>query len=163
VTSRQVQPIITGGATGAGDEVFLEPLDQGRIRFGLDTWGTAADFSPPLTSDPGAHEVAIFGGAQALASHPQVRARLSSRQQEALRSSLVIWWDGSPRWITHLKAFPNSFDTLALGTNALGFSSASPVYDGPFDAHPYNPTDAASFLEANLKILGLGAPDPGRP
>ena len=154
------QPILTGGAAGAGEQVFLQALGEHRIRFGLDTWGTAADYSPPLACSPGLHEIAAFGGAQVLANHPELRDQLTPPQAAALKESLVLWWDGAPVWTVKLKGFPDSFDSVALGANRLGFSSAAATYTGTFEPHGFSATEAETFIAQSLNALKLGRVSP---
>jgi hypothetical protein len=139
----QNEPLLVTGAGGRGDVVFVNYLDDHRVRFGLDHWGSPTIFSAPIPLNYAVeHGLEIDMGslypAEGLAQlsparvsrvgkvRHQIRIRLDDREVFAARSDFYA-------------AAPREFE---VGGNRIGASSCGPLFTG---------------IIGNLKRLGFGS------
>jgi hypothetical protein len=126
-----VEPLVTTGATGAADVVFVEYLDATRVRFGLDHWGKRIDFGPPVDVDY-SKPLQLTVSAGSLfppVDHPawetrpaDLKNRLKNRVEVRLGDKVV------------LQADQNTYDSrpnqVAIGRNDINASSCRRVFSG---------------------------------
>jgi len=170
-----VYPVLGSGTSGAGNLLFLETLPDGTFRFGLDFWGHAVRYSPPLPRPPPAtHTVEVFIG-------PQVARHLGQRLPELKPADLGtsadlirVWIDGQPVWETPVVAHAESYDFVSPGTNTQGFSTATSSYPALIQPVPLadaeireailrnRPTAPTGLWQLNL-VLPAGESPGGHP
>ena len=146
------QPVLAAGVAGAGNELFMETLPGGRIRFGVDTWNMTPEYSEPIATGSELHEVRVLEGGQVLARQPRLAASLS--RADDFRTRLMVWWDGRLVWSYHLRAFADGFSLTGLGSNAQGFSSTGLIYAGAFESRPFSRAESETLVTQALATLG---------
>lgn len=116
------EPLVVAGETGRGDFVFVEYLENGRMRFGLDHWGKPSVFGPPMEIDLSApHTVAI-----SLESFPG--ARLPGAVGEPRRLRIVL--DGRVVWEREARLYTVSAEDVFVGRNPIGGTAGEPPFTG---------------------------------
>jgi hypothetical protein len=79
------EPVIVTGREKAGDIVFVRRLDLGRVVFGVEHWGEAPFFGPPMDIDDGAEHVMtvalgpLFAHSDAIVRPDCIRVTLDGR------------------------------------------------------------------------------------
>ncbi len=111
-------PLVSTGATGIGDGIFIEPLPDGRVRFGFDHWGSQPLVSAPTKLEPlQAYTVTISFG-----------TKLSAL--ETVRAQLQLQLDGATLIDASVDVFPCNASTTWLGENRPGLSTSGPRFQG---------------------------------
>ncbi|MCX6955666.1 MAG: hypothetical protein NTV51_26275 [Verrucomicrobia bacterium] len=113
-------PLVVTGQTGRGDFLFVEYLDGGRVRFGLDHWGKAPVFSAPLAVDfatPHAIEVS-------LESFPRV---LKEKREP---KKIEVKLDGREVWAQEARLFAVGVQEVFVGRNPIGGTACPPLFTG---------------------------------
>lgn len=127
--AKQSEPLLVRGVAGAGDILFVHYVDEGIVRIGLDHWGSGGPVSAPVSIDLGQpHELVV----QADFLLPPHGSALFSRQPAlaGLQGVLRVALDGEVVLAGRANAHPAPLETLTLGTNFIGGSTAGPVFTG---------------------------------
>lgn len=127
--AKQAEPLFVRGAAGAGDILFVHYVDEGMIQIGLDHWGSGGPVSATVPVDlKEPHELVVLAD---FLLPPRDSAIFS--QQPALVSLqrvLRVALDGQIVLTGEVDAHPAPLETLTLGTNFIGGSTAGPVFTG---------------------------------
>lgn len=110
------EPLVVTGETGRGDFLFVEYLDGGRVRFGLDHWGKATIASAPVSVERGKTCVMEV----ALGAFPGAR-----RPDE-----LEVKVDGRVVWTRAAKFFAVGAEDVFVGKNPIGGTGCAENFSG---------------------------------
>ncbi len=116
-------PLVSTGQTGSGDLLSIQVLDDGRVRFVHDCWG-----SPDYTSNPVAiaslaeHVIDVEMGSLYPADAPGIAAELRGR--------LAVWIDQKLVMDVERPFNPATPDSVEFGFNAIQASSAVGMFTG---------------------------------
>jgi putative flippase GtrA len=125
---RQAEPLLVRGVPGAGDILYVQYVDEGQVRFGLDHWGSGGPLSAPVPVRPGAeHEVVVLAD---LLLPPAQSGAAGPPGVDALRGVLRVALDGRVVLAGAAPAHPAELGSLTLGTNFIGGSTAGPAFTG---------------------------------
>jgi hypothetical protein len=111
------EPLVSTGAPGAGDIIYLKYEDQSQVQIGFDHWGHPSTLSPPLTlnsSDP--HTVEIDLTSFQAGSPPQPGLRV------------VV--DGKAVLSSPDRPYPSAPDEVSIGRNPIGASTCTYTFTG---------------------------------
>jgi len=125
-TGRQ-EPLVTTGATGAGDFIYVVYSDPRHIRLGFDHWGTTAGtLSPPIEIDYHVpHEVWV----SMAPLYPDL-PRSPDSELGRIRSQVRIALDGQPVVTLEAKPYPSTPGQVTFFENRIGGSTADPKFSG---------------------------------
>ena len=144
------QPLIASGIAGAGNLLFAKIKSANEIQIGLDAWGYGGPLSNPIKFRvETAHIVQIFIGPLA-ASYPWEDKASNPDFLQMRRSEIQIWIDGEIAWKTKIEHHEDSYQSLNVGSNPQGFSSAYSVFSGKIDIVPISIEKKAMFLRQVL-------------
>ncbi len=112
------EPLVSSGESGKGDLVYVKYVDARTVIFGYDHWGAGGFESAPVVIDPDSEaELEIDYGA--LYERAEVKgARVSVR----LNGRIVLSQPG--------EFHPCPPDTVVVGANLIGASTAAAVFSG---------------------------------
>lgn len=111
-------PLLTTGAPGIGDGLFVEYLSDTEVRFGFDHWGSAATYSEPMRVEPGRiYRLDVSFG-----------ARLSDKV--AVPGHLRVQLDGRTVFDQPFEFFPADASRIFFGANPIGLSTSGPRFTG---------------------------------
>ena len=120
------------GEPGRGDLVYVRYLSAGWVSFGYDHWGVGGPDSAPAALDAGPVQVVdIDCGALDSGSGEAGRAG---------RGRLVIRLNGRTVLDREVPYYACEPDTVVLGLNALGASTAAAVFTGTIVSHERTPS-----------------------
>ncbi len=114
------EPLIVTGRAGAADFLWVEYLDSGYVRFGLDHWGRPPFISPPVPLDRSAEQVLEI----ALGSFPGARWNSVGVQRFSVRVNGQLVWEQPGR--LHRAGAEDVF----VGYNPVGGTSGMPFFTG---------------------------------
>jgi hypothetical protein len=110
------EPLVVTGETGRGDFLFVEYLDGGRVRFGLDHWGKATVTSEPL---------AVEGG-RACVMEVEMGAFPGARRPD----TLAVKVNGRVVWGREAKFFAVGAEDVFVGKNPIGGTGCAENFRG---------------------------------
>jgi hypothetical protein len=114
----QVEPLVTTGATGAGDFLYVRYVDAHHVRFGLDHWMFGGEESEPIELNYDLpHRLELLMDALRPPDQPrtgQVRVRINGR---------VVLDTRSP-------SHPAGPEQIWIGRNPIGGSTTSERFTG---------------------------------
>lgn len=117
------EPLVTSGAPGRGDFLFVEYLDGGRMRFGFDSWGSATEWSEPLAVDyTKEHDLRIVYGTLA---GPPIFGHLDEKPER-----LQVKVDGRVRWEREATSYPAEAGEIFIGVNSIGGTGCEGRFTG---------------------------------
>jgi hypothetical protein len=117
------QPLISTGQTGSGDLLSVQMLEDGKVRFIHDCWGSSDFTTEPLAlSEQPEHTVDIEMGSLYAAADSTIPPQLHRR--------LAVWLDGKLAADIERPFNPATPDTVEFGFNAIQASSASGMFTG---------------------------------
>jgi hypothetical protein len=118
------EPLVTTGVAGRGDFLFVEYLEGGRLRLGLDSWGAGTLWSEPLALDRAKeHEIkAVFGALAGPAILGQAEADADGRLQVTV--------DGQVVWERVADFHPAKANQVYVGANPLGGTACEEKFTG---------------------------------
>lgn len=127
--AQQAEPLLVRGVAGAGDILFVHYVDEGLIRIGLDRWGSGGPVSAAVPIDmQEPHELVVLAD---FLLPPRDSAIFTERPALAdLQGVLRVALDGKIVLTGTVDAHPAPLETLTLGTNFIGGSTAGPVFTG---------------------------------
>jgi len=133
-------PLLCSGVTGNGDLLFFDPLPDGRYRLGVDEWGFGALFGNPFTPKVGkwVHVDVVAG--PALGLDPRLLSLPGISKVDDLRDRIIVWYGGELIGNLALTHHLDTFETLQVGLNEAGFSSAVETFVG--ELHQLKPSEA---------------------
>lgn len=114
------EPLVVAGATGQADFLGVEYLDEHRVRFTFDHWGSRLLTSVPVPVD--------FAAAHDIAVRLPWLAATSGRL--AQRGELRVQLDGQPVWAERAVGFCSDPEEVALAQNPVGGSSCAAEFTG---------------------------------
>jgi hypothetical protein len=122
----QPEPLVTTGASGRGDVLFLRPEGGDQVRLGLDHWGSPPIVSEPLRFDRAQPHVLVIAMGSLLppAKDPFFHWR---PDWGALKHRLFVSCDG--RTVLDVPAAFHEVEpsTITFGLNLIGASTAIPA------------------------------------
>ena len=123
------QPILSSGATGRGDIVFVRYETLGRAEICVDHWGAPLLISEPFSLVPGApHALTLsLGSLYPPADTPLPAADAGA---DALRNRVRIELDGRRIMDRAGGSFPSDPESTTIGANFLGGSTAGSTFLG---------------------------------
>ena len=110
------EPLVVTGETGRGDFLFVEYLDDGRIRFGLDHWGKATVLSAPLSIERGKEYF--------------VAVELGSFPGATKADRLEVKVDGVAVWQRQAPFFSVGAEDVFVGKNPIGGTGCAESFSG---------------------------------
>ena len=118
-TGVRSEPLVSSGEQGKGDLVYIKYLDANTVVFGYDHWGVGGFETEPLKVESMVvqHIGVDYGALYPLASaekHDRIILRLNGR---VVADRVVRFHACSP-------------DTVVVGANLIGASTATPVFSG---------------------------------
>ncbi len=114
-------PLIVTGATGEGDFFGVEYLDDARVRFFFDHWGSGLLTSEPLRIDfQQEHRVLVQMPWLAM-------KRANGIEREGV---LAVAVDGGAVWRQRVRGFATDAEEIAVGENWIGGSSCGERFRG---------------------------------
>lgn len=123
------QPIVSGGATGAGDELSVEFINVHTLRFAVDHWGIGATYSDQIEYDFEKPHVLIvsFG-----TLYPSETDSQFQRNPEwiPLKHTMLVSFDGVPVISSKGDCYPARPESITLFHNLLGFGTAVSEFPG---------------------------------
>lgn len=141
-------PLISVGARGRGGVLFVRFTAPRRIRLGYDQWGVGLVQSADMEIDP--IPVHSFG-----VRLPALQPPNGPPEEEAVRSSLLVEFDGRPVWTARLAASPSG--RVLFGRNGIGATSCRMEFPGgvirgePFDPAGLEAPKAPDEVEFELQ------------
>jgi hypothetical protein len=123
------QPLVVSGTTGSADFVYVQYLEDGRIRLGYDHWGRGGPVSEPLDVEPGAVQdlVVSHGG---LLPPPGHLLYTTKPELGELRNRLYLALNGETVFNQPNRAHVARADTIMVGMNEAGGTSAGLEFGG---------------------------------
>lgn len=115
-------PVLVTGVTGRADILSVQWLPNGRARLVYDHWGQASVTSPEF---PWSAEAAHL-----LEMETPALASLGRGGEAPGRGVLRVKVDGVLRWETEVDYYPVAADTLRIGRNDIGASTATLSWPG---------------------------------
>jgi hypothetical protein len=145
------EPVLSSGRTGAGNLLLVESIDDDHVRFSVDFWGYGLSHSEPVPVDKERlHLLGLFVGASA-GRHSWPEEWDVSEEDLARHSrTLRVWLNDQLVWTTMIEHHVDSYDSVALGSNDQGFSTATGSYSRLLLPATRFEADLRQFLEANL-------------
>lgn len=116
------QPLLSTGATGIGDGIYVEPLPDGRVRFGFDHWGSQPKVSDPVMLEPLREYTVTISFGTRISALETVNARLQLRL------------DGLTLLDLPVDVFPCDASTVWIGENRPGLSTSGTRFEGQLHA-----------------------------
>ena len=114
------EPLIVTGESGAADFIWVEYLNNGDVRFGLDHWGQPPVFSRSFRVDRTAeHWLEI-----SLGSFPGFRWNRAGLQH------LTVRLNGATAWETETRLYRFAPEDLFIGHNPVGGTAGAPAFTG---------------------------------
>lgn len=114
------EPLVTTGVPRAGDILYAQYLEGGRVCFGIDHWGGAGFRTEPIPVDPGVeHEVSISIGSL-FPGTPR------GEQPQHARVAL----DGRTVFAGEQDTYDSSPYDVSVGSNPIGGSTCAPAFTG---------------------------------
>jgi hypothetical protein len=110
------EPLVVTGEAGRGDFLFVEYLDDGRLRFGLDHWGKATVLSAPLSIE---REKPYL-----------VAIELGSFPGATKADRLVVQVDGVVAWQRQAPFFSVGAEDVFVGKNPIGGTGCAESFTG---------------------------------
>lgn len=132
------EPLLVTGRTGAGDAVYVKFEEPGRIRLGIDHWGSGGGTGGIVVIPPDdQHELWISTDALL----PETLPGLAD-DWESLRGKCVVMCDGRLIFETELRAHAASAKEIYVGRNPIGISTCDPTFTGEITlGAPLNPQE----------------------
>jgi hypothetical protein len=130
--TRQHEPLLTSGRTGAGDFVYIVYADETHVRIGFDHWGGASGLSDPTPVDYRVpHEFWIQTGALYPANTDDTAWNgTAAPLRAALKSKVSVLLDGKSVLSLEVAAHPSSQDDVSIAHNKIGGSTAGADFTG---------------------------------
>jgi hypothetical protein len=149
-------PLLCSGVTGNGDLVYFDPLPDGRYRLGMDEWGIGATFCAPFEHEAGkAARVELVVG-PALGNDPLLRDVRPGAADE-LRNRILVWYEGRLIGDFTVSNHLESFDTIYVGLNDAGFSSAVGAFSSEIKAIVLSADQRSALLNRGMSAFTAGA------
>lgn len=125
------EPLLVTGHTGRADVLFVRYEPDGRVRFGLDHWGTGGGLGPPIALDRRQpHVIEIHsGGLLPPPADPAWNGR-SQTDVARLRQTIEVRLGGEVVFAPPVAPYANELSETAIGTNLIGASSCDPTFTG---------------------------------
>jgi hypothetical protein len=142
------QPIVGGGRTGAGDQVFVQFVDAHRIRFGVDHWGAGASYSSTISCDYALPHVLMIS-IGSLYPDESFSSFRENPTWKVLRHFDLITFDGVPILSKAMDCHSASARSVAFFHNLIGFSTSAPDFRGRVISA--SPVGAPEILRAIAK------------
>jgi len=112
------EPLVATGVTGRSDTLEVDWLGNGRAQLVYDHWGVGAVESEPFAwPDSEVRSVRV--------EMPSFGV-LDQAGEPAGRGRLAVWVDGAKVWSTDVAFFGAASDTVSVGENASGCTTAGP-------------------------------------
>lgn len=120
------EPLVSFGETGRGDLVSIRYLAKDWVAFGYDHWGWGGYVSPAVRIDPGGPQtIEIDAGGL----HPGREAERAATAPER-RGRLEVRLNGLTALGLPVPFYACDPDTVSVGLNAIGASTAQAVFSG---------------------------------
>jgi hypothetical protein len=128
---RNPEPLLTTGLPGTGDLVYVKYVDERHVCFGFDHWGVGGPVSEPVELDPAVpHELEISLGSLFSPEAIDRLARISPLRAEQAKNLVRVKVDGREVLNQAVAFYPTALETVQVGANDIGLSSAGTVFNG---------------------------------
>jgi hypothetical protein len=119
------------GVEQAGDFIFMQTGDDGRVRFGFDHWGGGGAHGDWLPADPASlHTVEIsLGSLFPLPGHVLL-SRYPADEVTRLKRQVLVLFDGAVALESDAPAYAASPYDVYVGQNPIGGSSCGYAFSG---------------------------------
>lgn len=115
------EPVIAFGRSGRADTLFVQYLDNQKVRFGYDHWGVSAEFSGEIALSPASlHRLEV--SLPSLSRDPQI-----SREQ---KGELLLVLDNRIVWKSSVAAYSSEDYNMRIGENSAEASVCEPRFTG---------------------------------
>jgi hypothetical protein len=123
------QPLVSSGAKGAGDQVFVERLGPNLLRLGFDHWSRAGTYSDPISCDLSKRHVVIvsYGSLYPDGSYGRFNHEPSYHY---LKNTVLVKFDGKTVIDVERNCYPAIPSSIFLFHNFIGFSSSDEDFSG---------------------------------
>ncbi len=145
-------PLLCSGVTGNGDLLYFDPLPDGRYRLGVDEWGIGAVFGEPFVPKIAKLVHVDIVAGPALRLDPRLVPLEAAGRMGALEDRLMVWYAGELVGNLAIAHHLDTFDTLQVGVNEAGFSSAVDMFVGELHRSEMAPTDEEALLERAERV-----------
>jgi hypothetical protein len=162
------QPLLASGYSGNGNMLLIENLSEKEIRFGFDEWGAGkfSNSSSIQIDSSQVHKIEIFVGPKLIQNKIPSNWSIDSSDVLAISNDLQVWLNGKLVWTTTIHGNADSYDTVGVGTNAQGFSTAQSLFAGQLRKNELTDNDKKEFLlrcivaakESGLRRLSIKMP-----
>jgi hypothetical protein len=150
-------PLLSSGVTGNGDLLYFDPLPDGRYRLGIDEWGIGAMFGVAFDPETGKRERVDLVVGPALEHDPLVSALPAAGRTGGLRNRIFVWYGGKLVGDFTVEHHAESFDTLYLGQNDAGFTSALNAFPGEISQIDLSADQQSALLGRALQVAETGS------
>ncbi len=125
------EPLITTGATGAGDLIYIVYVDAGHVQVGFDHWGIRGFVSPLVAVDyHSVHVLRIAFGALLPLSRDTWPSSLSRAEIKAISGRVRITIDGNAALDVASESYEVPSASILIGRNQIGGSTTGPRFTG---------------------------------
>lgn len=147
-------PLVCCGRTSDGALLFIDPVPHERYRLGFDRWGSPAVlFSLPFdTSTTAPTNFKVLVG-PAVAHDAAFSKRLTPAERSTLNHSILLWVNGAFAGRFPVSGSLDSFRTIVVGKNKIGFSTACDDI-GAIDSAPETDALRSDFVTRLRAVLG---------
>ncbi len=123
-TASRNEPLLSAGETGRGDLIYVRYEGPRSISFGFDHWGYGGAHGATMSFDPAQPQVITidYEGLHP----PQLNSSISPQQS----GKLVVRLNGKIALDTAVSYYQSPPDTVSLGFNAIGASTATTQFSG---------------------------------
>jgi hypothetical protein len=123
-TASRNEPLLSAGETGRGDLIYVRYEGPRSISFGYDHWGYGGAHGTLMSFDPAQPQVVTidYEGLHPPLSNPPVGSQQNGK--------LIIRLNGKIALDTAVSYYQSPPDTVSLGFNAIGASTATPEFSG---------------------------------
>jgi hypothetical protein len=129
----QRDPLLSSGAKGAADTLFVQYDSDSEIRFGYEHSGNPPILSNPVSIKPGGtQELLLSSGA--LMPPENSDAYLKTPDAEPLQSFVHVGINGQPVLHEYAEPYPSNFGQVTVGTNSSDEASIEPRFQGTIRA-----------------------------
>jgi hypothetical protein len=142
-SGKRSEPLVSTGATGKGDLLYLTYLDKSHIALGFDHWGVGGPTSPPIdVLYPYTQRLEVsLGSFYPGSSGP---GNMASRDWLRLKQLLFVRLNGSVVFEATQPFYDSALTDIRIAENAIGSSTSVPRFSGVIMSQ--SSEDIPSFL-----------------
>jgi hypothetical protein len=138
-------PLLGIGPARDGNLVFAKTVGVSQYEVAVDDWGYGTLEGLLFRATPGDHDLQIILG-PVLARSNLPEALSAGEDLSLLRNRVVVSIDGEVLGNFNPKHHLHQFSMLTPGANPQGFSTAEPLFGGPFEPFPMTDAEVQDLL-----------------